>query len=388
MLYTDQHHAMRASLRQFIDREINPYVDEWEDAEIFPAKTLFKKMGDQGFLGVNKPEEYGGLGLDFSYSVALAEELGSIHCGGVPMAIGVHTDMATPALTRFGSDKLKKEWLAPTISGDVVACLGVSEVGAGSDVASIKTTARRDGDDYIINGGKMWTTNGTQADWMCCLVNTGDEGGPYKNKTLVIIPMNTPGVTVERKLKKLGMWSSDTAQIFFEDVRIPQRYRIGNEGEGFYYQMMQFQDERLWGSASLLLGLEDAIKSTAEYAGQRSVFKKTVLDHQYVQFRLSELQTEVEALRALVYLTTEKYINAEGTPTELATLASMCKVKGGRLGREVTDTCLQFWGGMGYMWETRISRTHRDVRLFSIGGGADEVMLSIISRNLGFVRKG
>ncbi len=388
MIYTDQHLEMRASLRKFIDKEINPYVDEWEAAEIFPAKELFKKMGEQGFLGITKPEEYGGLGLDFTYSVAMAEELGHVHCGGVPMAIGVHTDMATPALTRFGSEELKKEWLVPTIAGDVIACLGVSEVGAGSDVASIKTTARKDGDDYVINGGKMWTTNGTQADWMCCLVNTGEEGGPYKNKTLVIIPMNTRGVTVERKLKKLGMWSSDTAQIFFEDVRIPQRYRIGDEGQGFYYQMMQFQDERLWGAASMLTGLEDAVRETAEYTGQREVFGKTVLDHQYVQFKLSELQTEVEALRALVYYTTDKYVNMKGTFKEIATLASMCKLKGGRLGREVADSCLQFWGGMGYMWETKISRTFRDVRLFSIGGGADEVMLSIISKNLGFAKKG
>ncbi|MEL6546013.1 MAG: acyl-CoA dehydrogenase family protein [Myxococcota bacterium] len=387
MIYTDQHHEMRASLRKFIDQEINPYVDEWEAAETFPAKELFRKMGKEGFLGVTKPEEYGGLGLDFTYAVALAEELGHVHCGGIPMAIGVHTDMATPALTRFGSDELKKEWLVPTISGEAIACLGVSEVGAGSDVASIKTVARKDGDDYVINGGKMWTTNGTQADWMCCLVNTGDDGGPYKNKTLVVLPMKTKGVTVERKLKKLGMWSSDTAQIFLEDVRIPQRYRIGDEGQGFYYQMMQFQDERLWGAASILSGLDDAIRDTAEYAGQRELFGKTVLDQQYVQYRLAELQTEVEALRALTYHTTEKYVKMAGSFQEIATLASMAKLKAGRLGREVADSCLQFWGGMGYMWETRISRTFRDVRLFSIGGGADEVMLSIICKNLGFAKK-
>ncbi|MEM6559324.1 MAG: acyl-CoA dehydrogenase family protein [Myxococcota bacterium] len=387
MLYTEQHHEMRSSLRRFIENEINPYVDAWEEAEIFPAKELFKKMGEQGFLGVNKPEAYGGLGLDFSYSIALAEELGHVQCGGVPMAIGVHTDMATPALTRFGSDALKREWLTPTIRGDAVACLGVSEVGAGSDVASIQTYARSDGDDYVINGGKMWTTNGTQADWMCALVNTGEDGGPYKNKTLVVIPMNAPGVVVERKLKKLGMWSSDTAQIFFEDVRVPKRFRIGDEGQGFYYQMMQFQDERLWGAASILVALEEAIKETAEYTRERELFGKTVLDNQFVQFKLAELQSEIEGLRALVYRTTELYVRAEATHQEVATLASMCKLKAGRLGREVADGCLQFWGGMGYMWETRVSRRFRDVRLISIGGGADEVMLSIIARNLGFARR-
>ncbi|MEO1482853.1 MAG: acyl-CoA dehydrogenase family protein [Myxococcota bacterium] len=388
MIYTEQHREMQETLRKFIDKEINPYVDEWEEAQIFPAHEVFKKLGDQGFLGVTKPEEFGGLGLDFTYSVAIAEALGHINCGGVPMAIGVQTDMATPALARFGSDELRREFLTPSVKGEKVACLGVSEVGAGSDVASIKTTARKDGDDYVINGGKMWTTNGTQADWMCCLVNTGDEGGPYKNKTLVVVPMDSKGVSVERKLQKLGMWSSDTAQIHLENVRVPQRYRIGEEGQGFYYQMMQFQDERLWAAANLLIGLESMIHETAEYCREREVFGSTVLDQQYVQYKLAELCTEVEALRAMVYTTTDRYVKMEGSLKDITTLASMCKLKSGKLCRLVADQCLQFWGGMGYMWETRISRHFRDSRLVSIGGGVDEVMMSIISRNLGFNTKG
>ena len=197
MIYTEQHLQMQDALRRFIEAEINPHIDEWEQAETFPAHEVFAKMGRLGFLGVTKPVEFGGLGLDYSYSVAMAEALGAAHCGGVPMAIGVQTDMATPALARFGSDELRREFLAPSISGEFVACLGVSEVGAGSDVASIKTTARKDGDDYVIRGGKMWTTNGTQADWMCLLANTS-EGNSHRNKTLMVVPMKSKGVEVAR----------------------------------------------------------------------------------------------------------------------------------------------------------------------------------------------
>src|SRR5271166_5212527 len=189
MLFTPEHEELRRSLQKFIAAEVNPHVDQWEEAGIFPAHELFKKMGDLGFLGLTKPVEYGGQGLDYSYAMVMAEELGNIECGSVPMAIGVQTDMATPALARFGSDEVKSEFLAPSIAGDYVACLGVSEVGAGSDVASIKTTARKDGDDYVINGSKMWITNSLQADWMCLLANTG-EGAAHKNKSLIMVPMS------------------------------------------------------------------------------------------------------------------------------------------------------------------------------------------------------
>jgi citronellyl-CoA dehydrogenase len=237
MEFTQEHEGIRRNVKKFIEAEINPHVDGWEEAGIFPAHELFKKMGDQGYLGINKPTKYGGMGLDYSYQMVFLETLGHIRCGGVPMAIGVQTDMATPALSRFGSEELCKEFLVPSIKGDYVACLGVSEVGAGSDVASIKTTAKKDGGDYVINGGKMWTTSGTQADWMCLLANTS-EGPAHKNKSLICLPMKTKGVQIARKLDKLGMRSSDTAQIFFEDVRVPQRFLIGKEGEGFTYQML------------------------------------------------------------------------------------------------------------------------------------------------------
>jgi citronellyl-CoA dehydrogenase len=378
MEFTTEHAALAASLRKFIDAEINPHVDEWENAGAFPAHEVFKKMGKLGLLGITKPVEYGGLGLDYSFAMVAAETMGYVNCGAVPMAIGVHTDMATPALANFGSDELRREFLAPSIAGDLVACLGVSEVGAGSDVASIKTTAKRDGGDYVINGGKMWTTNGAQADWMCLLANTG-AGAAHKNKSLICVPMKAKGVTVARTLDKLGMRSSDTAQIFFDDVRVPVRYLIGQEGAGFTYQMLQFQEERLWAAASSLIGMERLIEETAEYTRNRVAFGQPILANQVVQFRLAELQTEIEALRALTYRAAARRIAGE----DMTRLTAMAKLKAGRLMREVTDSCLQYWGGMGYMTESRISRAYRDMRLMSIGGGADEIMLGIIAKHMG-----
>ena len=384
MKLTTEHEQIRKTLNDFIEAEINPYVDEWEEAGIFPAHQVFKGLGDLGLLGVTKPEQYGGMGLDWSYGAVVAETLGHINCGGVPMAIGVQTDMATPALARFGTDAAKEDFLRPSISGDYVACLGVSEVGAGSDVASIKTTAKKDGDDYIINGGKMWTTSGTQADWMCLLANTGD-GPSHQNKTLLCLPLkgdngdHRDGVTIARKLQKLGMRSSDTAEFFFEDVRVPQRYRIGEEGAGFMYQMLQFQEERLWCALSSLISLDNTIDVTADYARQRKAFGKSILDNQVVHFRLAELKTEVQALRSLTWDAVDKMMAGE----DATMLASMAKLKTGRLARDVNDACLQYWGGMGFMEETQVSRAYRDGRLGSIGGGADEVMLSIICKYMG-----
>jgi citronellyl-CoA dehydrogenase len=383
MLFTDEHEQLRRTVERFCREELNPHVDEWEEAGIYPAHDVMRKLGNLGLLGLTKPESVGGAGLDYSYAVAMAEALGHCRCGGVPMSIGVQTDMATPALARFGTPELQREFLRPAISGEMVACVGVSEPGAGSDVASIKTSARKDGDDYVINGGKLWITNGAQADWMCCLANTS-EGPTHRNKSLIVVPMRTRGVTVERRLRKIGMHSSDTAQIHFDDVRVPQRHRIGDEGMGFTYQMMQFQEERLWGAANSLVGMELAIADTIEYTRERRIFGKAVLDHQVVHFTLAELQTEIEALRALVYRATEMYVAGQ----DVTPLASMAKLKAGRLTREVADKCLQYWGGMGYTWDNPVSRLYRDGRLASIGGGADEVMLSIIAKLAGTLSRG
>jgi citronellyl-CoA dehydrogenase len=382
MQLTHEHEELKRNLKRFIDDEINPHVDEWEKAEIFPAHEVFKKLGNLGYLGLTKPEAYGGSGLDYSYSVVMAEALGHINCGALPMAIGVQTDMCTPALARFGSDALRAEFLAPAIAGDMVGCIGVSEPGAGSDVASVKTTARKDGDDYVINGGKMWITNSLQADWMCLLANTS-EGPAHKNKSLIMVPMNTPGITVAKKIRKIGMMASDTGLIHFDDVRVPQRYRIGEEGMGFTYQMQQFQEERLWCAANAIQSLTNCIEQTIAYTGERMAFGQSVLDNQTVHFKLAELKTEVEALRALTYMATEHYLAGK----DVTEWASMAKLKAGRLLRTVPDGCLQYWGGMGFTWDNLVSRLYRDGRLASIGGGADEVMLGIICKYMHILPK-
>ena len=389
MQYSHEHLEVQKTLKRYIDEHINPHVDEWEAAEIFPAHEVFKGLGRLGLLGLCKPEADGGAGLDYSYSVAMAEALGHIHCGGVPMAIGVQTDMATPALARFGSEALRREFLAPAIAGDMVACIGVSEPGAGSDVAGVKSVARKDGDDYVISGQKMWITNSLQADWMCMLVNTG-EGPVHRNKSLVIVPMRdgpngrlTKGIEVAKKIRKIGMHSSDTGLIYFDEVRVPQRNRIGAEGQGFIYQMQQFQEERLWAAASCLQSLDNCIAWTIEWAQERQLFGATLADQQWVQFKLAELKTEVESLRALTYRACDLYVQGQ----DVLELASMAKLKAGRLNRIVPDTCLQFWGGMGFTLENKVSRMYRDGRLGSIGGGADEVMLGILAKIMGIAKR-
>jgi citronellyl-CoA dehydrogenase len=380
MKFTDEHLQLRRTVRDFVEKEINPHVDAWEAAGAFPAHQIFKKAGQLGLLGVNKPEAYGGMGLDYSYQMVVTEELGTCRCGSIPMAFGVQTDMATPALARWGSDELRTEFLAPAIAGDVVASIAVSEASGGSDVAAIKTVARKDGGDYVINGSKMWITNAAQADWLCLLVNTGD-GAPHVNKTLVIVPTKLPGVQIGAKIDKLGMRASDTCPVFFEDVRVPQRHRIGEEGMGFMMQMVQFQEERLCGAIGSVRGMDRLIEATIDYCKERHTFGQPLIANQVVHFRFAELKTEVEALRSLCYRAVEDYIGG----ADVTMLASMAKLKAGRLAREVADSCLQYWGGMGFTWDNPAARSYRDSRLLSIGGGADEIMLGIISKLMGIL---
>ena len=375
MRFTEEHKQLRKTVRDFVEKEINPHVDEWEKAGAFPAHEVFKKAGRLGLLGISKPEAFGGLGLDYSYSTVASEEMGTCASGSVPMALGVQTDMATPALARWGSDELRREFLAPAIAGEQVAAIAVSEVSGGSDVAALKTHARKDGDDYVINGSKMWITNAAQADWLCLLANTGD-GAAHMNKSIIIVPTKTKGVTVGAKLDKLGMRASDTCPLYFEDVRVPQRNRVGAEGMGFMMQMVQFQEERLFGAASSLRGMERLIDATIAYCRERQTFGQPIIDNQVVHFRFAELRTEIEALRALVYRAVEEYVGG----ADVTLLASMAKLKAGRLLRECSDACLQYWGGMGFMWDNPASRAFRDTRLMSIGGGADEIMLGIICK--------
>lgn len=382
MQFTEQHQQLRDSVQRFVQQEIDPHVEAWEEAGHFPMHELLPKLGQLGLLGISKPEAQGGMGLDFSYELVLAEELGAAHCGGVPLSIGVQTAMATPALARFGSEALKNEFLVPAIQGRAVAAIAVSEPGAGSDVAAIKTQARRDGDDYVINGSKMWITNSPQADFFCLLANTSDDK-PHSNKSLIIVPANTPGVSVGNKLAKMGLRCSDTAPVFFDNVRVPVRYRIGDEGAGFVYQMLQFQEERLFGAALSLKGFDLCISCTIDYTRERQAFGAPLLNNQLIHFTLAELATETEALRSLIYRATENYISGQ----DATLLASMAKLKAGRLSRTLPDQCLQFWGGMGFIEETLINRLYRDFRLTAIGGGADEIMQGIICKLMGILPK-
>lgn len=383
MIWTDEHEALRRTTRAVVETHVNPFVDQWEEEGIFPAREVMKVFGDAGLLGIGKPEAYGGMGLDLSYEIAFAEELGGIRTMGICSAIGVQTNMCTPALAKYGSDRLKAEFLAPTIAGDVVGCIGVSEAGAGSDVASLKTIARKDGGDYLINGSKMWITNGVQGDWICLLANTGTENGPHKNKSLIVLPLDTPGISLGKKLDKVGYRSSDTALLFFDDVRIPQANRIGEEGRGFIYQMQQFQEERLFVVARSWRFLDIAIAETVDYLRQRKAFGKPLLDNQYIYFKLAEMQTQVEAVRSLLYRALEAHLAGE----DVTKLASMAKYLIGRLSMEIPVELTQFWGGQGFMNDNFITRVYREARQTAVGGGANEVMLQVIAKKMGIFPK-
>jgi citronellyl-CoA dehydrogenase len=375
MHFDADHETFRKTVRDFVAREITPHIDAWEEAGIFPAHELFPKLGQAGLLGLEYDPEFGGQGADHSYTVILGEELGRAGCGGVPMAISVQSDMATPSLHRFGTPELKRRYLTPAIRGEMVASIAVTEPDAGSDVAGLRTRAVRDGDEWVINGSKLYITNGTQADWLCVLARTSDEGGS-RGMSQIVVPADTPGFSVSRKLVKLGNWSSDTAELSFVDARVPVANTIGEAGRGFQQQMTQFQNERMIAAYTAVGAMDSALERTADYLRQRMVFGKPLLDNQYIQFTLAELRAEVDLLRHYNYACAEAYLRGEDTTR----YASIAKLKAGRLQRQVADACIQFHGGIGYMEETWTARFYRDARLLSIGGGADEVMLRIISQ--------
>lgn len=381
MLFTEQHDMFRQMVRDFVEREINPHVEEWERAGSFPAHELFSKMGQLGLLGLEYEEAYGGQHADHGYSVVLGEETGRIDCGAIPMAVGVQTNMATPSLHRFGAEELKARFLVPAIRGEAVAAIAVTEPDAGSDVAAIRTRAIRDGDDWVINGTKIYVTNGVQADWLCLLARTSGEGG-YRGMSQIVVPTSTPGVRVSRKLEKLGMWSSDTAELSFDDARVPVANTIGEIGRGFQQQMRQFEVERMIACYQSVGSMTKAIERTAAYLAERKVFGTRLIDREYIRYRLAELAVEVDAFRHYTYAAAEAMIGGHDTRW----LTSACKLKSGRLLRQVSDTCIQFHGGIGYMAETWTSRYYRDSRLQSIGGGADEVMLQVLARLKGWDR--
>jgi len=373
--FTKAHQMFRESVRRFVEQEINPHMDEWEEAEIFPAHDLFKKAGDLGLFGLSYPVEYSGSGGDYWYNLALAEELSRCNGGAIPMAMGVQSDMATPALARYGSHELKKKYLEPAILGDMVCSVAVTEATGGSDVASIRTKAERSGDDYVINGSKMYITNGAQADWICLLARTSP-GTTFKGMSLIVVPTDAPGFSVSKKLKKMGNWASDTAELVFDNCHVPAANLIGDEGMGFIYQMQQFQNERLVSALGAAAGAEKILRMTIEYCRGRSTFGKPLIENQWIYFKLTELISEVEFLRQMCYHC-GRIADRGGDYTREA---SMAKLKAGRLVREVADTCMQFHGGMGYMEDYPMARYYRDARLMSIGAGADEIMMGIIAK--------
>ncbi|HEX3795728.1 MAG TPA: acyl-CoA dehydrogenase family protein [Acidimicrobiales bacterium] len=379
MIETEEHQIFRKTLRDLFEREIEPHVNAWEAARIFPAHELFPKLGAVGLLGLEYEEAYGGMGADHSFTVIAGEEMGRISCGGVPMAMAVQMSMATPALAKFGSPALKEQYLAPSIRGELVSSIAVTEPDAGSDVAGIRTRAIRDGDEWVINGSKLYITNGTQADWLCLLARTSEDAG-YKGMSLIVVPTATEGFAVSRKLEKLGMWSSDTAELSFTDVRVPVSNTIGEIGRGFQQQMAQFQAERLITLYKQVGSIELALQRTRSYLTERRAFGQPLLANQHLQFVLAELSARHDMLKHYARAAADTVMRGEDA-TRFATIG---KLMGSRLQREVADTCVQFHGGIAYMEEHWASRFYRDTRLDSIGAGADEVMLRILARMDGY----
>jgi citronellyl-CoA dehydrogenase len=373
--FSKDHEMVRKAVREFVDKEINPHMDEWEEKGEAPLHDLFKKMGDLGFLGIRYDAKYGGEGLDYWYDTLFLEELGRIHGSGIPVAIAVQTHMATPAINEFGSEYLKETYLKPAIAGDMVSAIAVTEPGAGSDVSAIRTSACKDGDLYVINGSKTYITNGTQADFLTLLARTSEDPG-YHSFSLFVVPTNLPGFQVSRKLNKMGLRSSDTAELFFDDMRIPAENLIGKEGEGFIYQMQQFQHERFSAIPMSYIAAEEMIAMTVEHIRQRVVFGKPLISRQVLRHRLADWQTEIECLRQLTY----HIVRMKQAGLDVTREVSMGKLYAARVIQKVADGCLQMYGGLGFMDEMLISRCYRDAKLISIGGGTDEIMREIIAK--------
>lgn len=372
--FTDQHEMFRAMVRQFVESELAPHVEEWEAAEIFP-REVFKKAAEQGLLGLNVKEEYGGTDLDYWYTVILCEELVRSRCAGLNMGLIVQTDIATPIIHELGSEELKQEFLVPAVQGDKIGCLGVTEPDVGSDVASLRTTAVKDGDDYVINGAKTFITNGIHADFITLMAKT-DPGQTHGGISVIVVPTDVKGFSVGRKLKKLGNKASDTAELHFEDVRVPQRYLIGQEGMGFYYLMKNFQGERLAAALLATAGAQLLIEDARKYGKERHAFGRPIGKFQVWRHEFANLETEVEAARRLLYFAVDLFDRG----VECVREVSMAKLFCGETAVRVADRCLQFHGGWGYMDEYDVSRAWRDMRLITIGGGTSEVMREILSK--------
>ncbi|ORA61148.1 acyl-CoA dehydrogenase [Mycolicibacterium elephantis] len=377
MHFSREHDLFRTSVREMLAKTALPHYEEWEEAGRFPAHKLFPEFAKLGLLGLEYDPAYGGEGADHWFTVIACEEFGRLPGNGIPMAYNVQANMATPSLHKHGSDELKREFLIPAIAGEQICSIAVTEPDAGSDVAAIRTKAVRDGADWLITGAKTYITNGVQGDWLCLLVRTSDEGG-YRGMSQVVVPTDRPGLTVSRSLKKLGNWCSDTAELTFDRVRVPVRHTIGEVGRGFQQQMEQFQTERITAVYQAVGQMETAIDRTIDYLHERPAFGAKLIDNQYLQYNLAELACEVDALKRYAHSCAELIVAG----ADVTRRTSSAKLLAGKLIRRVADTCLQYHGGMGYMAETWTARFFRDSRLLSIGGGADEVMLRVLARDL------
>jgi alkylation response protein AidB-like acyl-CoA dehydrogenase len=377
-IFTDEHEQLRDSIRRFVIKELQPHSEEWEETT-FPD-SVFERMGELGFLGLDKPEAYGGQGGDYYTSLVLAEEIVHAHSGGLAMGLAVHTDMAMPPILAFGTEEQKQEWVVPAIAGRKILCLGITEPDAGSDVAGIKTVAKRDGtnDGYVINGSKTYITNGHRAD-VIVLVTKTDTEAAYDGFTLFLVPMDAEGVIREKRLKKLGMHASDTALLAFQDVHVPESAVLGQIGKGFYHIMWELQGERLIGAAGCVAGAQHVFDRTLQYAKERKAFGREIGRFQVIRHKFAEMATKIETARQLVYTTAWRFQNGEYPVREI----SMAKLYAARIAVEVADECIQIHGGAGYMVEYGIERVWRDMRLNRIGAGTDEIMLDVIGRSYG-----
>jgi alkylation response protein AidB-like acyl-CoA dehydrogenase len=375
-IFTDEHEQLRESIRRFVIKELQPHAEEWEETT-FPD-WVFERMGELGFLGLDKPEAYGGQGGDYYTSLVLAEEMAHAHCGGLAMGIAVQTDMAMPPILAFGTEEQKQTWVTPAIQGKAILAIGITEPDAGSDVAGIKTRAVKDGDEYVINGSKTFITNGHRAHAIVLVTKTDPDAG-YDGFTLFLVPMDAPGVIREKKLQKLGMHASDTALLAFQDVRVPASAVLGQVGKGFYHIMWELQGERMIGAAGSLAGAQRCFDRTLEYAKQREAFGKAIGHFQVIRHKFAEMATKIEAARQLVYVTAWRFANGEYPVREI----SMAKLFASRVAVEVADECIQIHGGAGYMKEYNVERAWRDARLNRIGAGTDEIMLEVIGRSYG-----
>ncbi len=377
VIFNPEHDALRASIRSFVDREIVPNVAAWEKAT-FP-NSIVKSLGDNGFLGLSIPERYGGQGGDYFSNLVLAEEIARGGSGGLLMGLSVHTDMVMPPILEFGTEEQKQRWVRPGVAGDMVFSLGITEPDAGSDVAGIRTHAIREGGGWRINGSKTFITNGHRNS-MILLVTKTDPSAGHKGFTLFLVPMDTPGVVRQAKLEKVGMHASDTALLSFDDVHVGDDAVLGEVGQGFSQIMWELQAERLIGAAGCLAYGQYAFDKTVQYAKDRHTFGRPLGQHQVIRHKFADMATKIEAARALIYQTARSYARGDYPVREI----SMCKLLATQTAWDVADQCMQIHGGNGYMDEYDVSRVFRDIRLYRIGAGADEIMLDVIGKSYGF----